>query len=147
MPAIAFRIYKRPFNPVDPDAKNIRVLVAQFTRSGEKEAKLLHHHLDKLSTDFKSDNEFSHFRYTLKEEQEPVKNRFADLQIDTTKARPTGRPIRYQLSWEIKHDRCHILAVTKMHGAVRAEIDNEPLERQRFVRMLKQVWPNAEISK
>lgn len=143
--SIAFRIHKRPFNPANPEAKNVRVLVAQFTKSGEKEARLLFHHLQNLSTQFTKNNDFSHFRYTLYEEPPEVKHRFADLQIDASGARPTTRPIRHTLSWEIKHGRCLILATTERHGTVRADIDDEPLCRQQFVRALKLVWPNAEL--
>lgn len=147
MPNIAYRIHKRLFNPSTPEAKNVRILVAQFTRTCAAEANLMLHHLQKLSTDFMADNEFTRYRYTMTVEPEEVKNRFADLEIDTSKAKITNRPITFDLSWDVKHDRCHIIAHTKLHGAVRAEIDNEPICRQQFVRKLRQVWPNATQSK
>lgn len=146
MSNIAYRIHKRLFNPSTPEAKNVRVLVAQFTRTCELEANLMFHHLQKLSTDFKGHNDFQKYRYYMTKEPEEVKSRFADLQIDTEKAKTTNRPITYQLSWENKGGRCYIMAYTKLHGTVRAEINDEPIERQRFVRLLKQVWPNATQS-
>jgi len=143
---IAFRIHKRPFNPTDPAAKNVRILVAQFTRSGEAEARLLLKHLQKLSTAFTA-SEFSHFRYTFTEEPEPVKSRFSLLPIDLSSAKPTPRPIGYSLSWEIAHGECKMLAYSDKYGAIRATIPHSPEARQAFVRQIKQVWPNAEIKK
>lgn len=144
----AFRIYKRPFNPSHPEGKNVRILVASFTKSGEVEARLMLQHLQHLATGFTLGNaEVARFRYTLWEAPPPVKNRFADLEIDATTARTTNRPIRYELNWDVKHGKCLIMAYTKLHGTVRAEIENDAEARNVFKRKLKQVWPNAEMSR
>ncbi len=145
--SIAYRIHKRPFNPNNPEAKNIRVLVASFTKAGNAEANLLYDLLQQDSTSFNPEHpEFASWRYTLTAEPEPVRSQFADLQIDTSTATPTARPITFSLSWDIKHDRCLMLASTAKHGTIRADITNEPAARRQFVRNIKQVWPNADLA-
>lgn len=145
---LSHRIYRRPFNPSLPQAKDIRTVVAMFSHTAKAEAEACLKFLQDQSTSFKDDNnQFAKYRYTMFSDPAPVKEKVAALQLDTTAARSTKRPIAYELTWDVKHDSCKIMAYHRQYGTIRAEIEDTVEARQFFVRAIKRVWPNAELSK
>lgn len=141
-----YLIHRRPFNPTE-EQKDIRVIVGKFSRHAAAEAQFCRDMLQSASTTFNDVTGFSKYRYTLYTVPDAVnKTKFAGLQIDDSKARRTGRPFKYELTWDIKHERCHIIAYHKRYGSIRAEVDNTVEARQWFVRAIKRVWRNATMS-
>lgn len=141
-----YLIHRRPFNPTEGQ-KDIRVIVARFSRHADIEAQFCRDMLQNQATKFDDKSGLSKYRYTLYTVPDGVdKTKFAALQIDDSKARKTGRPFKYELTWDIKHDRCHMIAYHKRYGSIRAEVDNTVEARQWFVRAIKRVWRNASMS-
>lgn len=141
-----YLIHRRPFNP-KPSQKDIKVLVASFGRTAKEEAEFCLAALQKCATDLKNDNVFSNYRYTLYTIPGRVDtSKSKVLQLDTSKARPTGRAITYDLTWESKHGRCRMLAYSKLYGAIRAEVEDSVEGRQFFIRAISRVWRNATLT-
>jgi len=141
-------IYRRLFNP-DPKQKGIKSVVAKFSRTSKEEAALCLHTLQSQATSFKDagNSSISKYRYTLYTVPDAIDtSRNADLTLDVSKARRTGRPISYELTWDLRHGVCHMLAYHRLYGAVRAEVENTAEARHTFCRQLKRIWPNAELS-
>lgn len=139
-------IYRRLFNP-GPERKDIEVLVATFGRTAQSEAKFCLAALQKTATDLVTDTDFSRYRYTLYTVPDaPGKDKPDDLQLDTSRARSSGRAFCYNLTWDVKHGRCKMLAYHELYGSIRAEVDDTVEARNFFVRAIKRVWRNASIS-
>lgn len=147
------RIYRREFNVAfhSEGKASVRQLVATFTESSTGEAELLLGLLQQLSTSF-SDNEtvkkFGKWRYTLEVVPDAPSggSEKEGIQVDTSAAKPTKRPISYQFSWEIKHNRCQCIAWHRLYGTIRGVVEDSPAGRKLFRNRIMAVWPNAEIS-
>lgn len=147
---VKYRIYRRMFNPT-PAQKDVAVIVATFGAHAKDEAEFCLSMLQTQATSFTlspTADLFGKYRYTLqKVPGTPGKDQIAALQIDDTKARRTARPLAYDLTWDTKHGKCQMIAYHKLYGSIRGEVDDTVEARQFFVRAIKRVWPNAEISK
>lgn len=146
------RIYRREFNPEKKDSPNPKQLVATFQSGMELEANVTMSMLMQKAASFlpdKEDRRFAKYRYTLIEDLPPITPAASaeGIQVDTSTATPTHRPIAFSLAWSIKHDLCEIIAHHEQYGAVRATIEDSPAARQLFVRRLASIWPNAKQKK
>lgn len=139
------RIYRRFFPHKEGDPK-MRQLVATFTAGLEKEATFCHEMLQRESTAWK-EGQFSQFRYEIEQDPEPIvaASEKEGIQIDLSKARPTKRPITYNLGWHKEHGECHMLAHHPLYGAIRGVVEDSAAGRRLFVNRLSTIWPNAEV--
>lgn len=141
------RIYRRKFN-VEKGKPNPKQLVATFQNGMGNEATSTLALLQAESTSFDV-NLLSDWRYMVEVDPEPIAkvSEGKDVQVDTSKAQFTKRPISYQLSWEIKTDgTCHCLAFNQRYGVVRGIVEDSPKGRTLFRNRVTSVWPNADIS-
>ena len=140
------RIYRRHL-PSTEQKRNLRQLVATFPTGMEKEAA--------ASLTLFQENALT---YHYEAEIEPAprtgsthtgRENLADLQVDLTAARPSRRPLSFQMTWFVNNTtgKCECLAFHAMYGAVRGNVSNSPEGRNLFLQRVKDVWPNADLAK
>lgn len=144
-------IYRRAFNPKEGSI-NPRQVVATFATGCEAEAQSCYDLLHQLSTSFndvKAYQSHQKWRYQLVEIAPPVMHpsEAKGIQVDTSNAKKTPRPITYQLSWSIAHGECECLAWHNIYGTIRGTVEDSPAGRNLFVNRIASVWPNAKMVK
>lgn len=120
----------------DKDKPKARELIATWQDNAPQE----------LSKTVQLLNNLSDTIYTTEQEQpaHPITLQLAELQIDTTDATQTNRPIGFTLSWE--HDgRTHrtCRAMSKRHGTIRGRVENSPKGVNWFLSKVQSFWPNS----
>lgn len=128
------------------DGTESKRLVARCSLAMSLEAEFATQQLNKNAQEGFSP--FKDYKYTFEIELAPPNGMSnVDIQVDTTGASPTKRPIVFNYSYHVEHGKRVYIAYHTRYGTVRGICDDSSAGDRLFAARIKTVWPNADYIK